>query len=100
MAKAQETLKRKIARMTKEARVEAVAVREEGDHFRVTSGLGWRTLRVAKTGTHVYCTCPDKKFRGFREKRLCKHEEAAMRMFPGRFEERRGLLYFTNTAVA
>jgi len=92
-------INQKIANMSKEERIQAVKNRVEGDHFRVTSGRGWRTVKVAKDGTHCYCTCPDKKFRGFKQKRLCKHEEALRRENPDRFYVENGLLYFAEPVM-
>lgn len=62
--------------------VDRVKVRMEGDHFRVTSGRGWHTIRYAPDGT-PFCSCEDwvynQEGRPLQE-RCCKHLAAMAEM--------------------
>jgi len=64
-----------LEEVPKEELVGRVKVRLEGDHFRVTSGRGWHTIRYAPDGTPV-CTCEDWFYREGKkpiQNRCCKH---------------------------
>lgn len=68
-------LDRLLGEIPKEALVGRVKVRLEGDHFRVTSGRGWHTLRYAPDGTPV-CSCADWHYHEGKkpiQERCCKH---------------------------
>jgi hypothetical protein len=71
-----------LDKVSKEELVERVKVRLEGDHFRVTSGRGWHTIRYAPDGT-PYCSCEDWTFNEGKkpiQERCCKHLAAMAKM--------------------
>lgn len=75
-------LDKMLGEIPKEQLVERVKVRLERDHFRVTSGRGWHTIRYAPDGT-PYCTCADWNYReGDKpiQSRCCKHLAAMGRL--------------------
>jgi len=77
-----QVLDRILLGVPKEKLVERVKVRLEGDHFRVTSGRGWHTIRYAPDGT-PYCTCEDWFYREGKkpiQNRCCKHLAAMGKM--------------------
>lgn len=68
-------LERILGEVPKEKLVERVKVRLEGDHFRVTSGRGWHTIRYAPDSTPI-CTCEDWFYHEGKkpiQERCCKH---------------------------
>ena len=64
---------RKLGEASKEDLVGWVKVRQEGDHFRATSGRGWHTVFQKKLGL-CGCTCKDYEFQRVAEdEKCCKH---------------------------
>jgi len=75
-------LDRKLLEIGKEELVERVRIRLEKDHFRVTSGHGWHTVRYAPDNTPI-CSCEDWLYHEGRkpiQMRCCKHLAAMGRM--------------------
>jgi len=66
-------LTRRLSTGTKEELVEWVKVRQEGDHFRATSGRGWHTVSQSRIGV-CSCSCADYKYQhGADDEKCCKH---------------------------
>jgi predicted nucleic acid-binding Zn finger protein len=50
---------------------------KENAHYQAVGSNGLYDIILAKrTGDHLYCGCPDMKFRGFKNGTPCKHEKA------------------------
>lgn len=68
-------LEKILEEVPKEKLVERVRIRLERDHFRVTSGRGWHTVRYAPDNTPI-CSCGDWFYnQGHKpiQERCCKH---------------------------
>lgn len=75
-------LDKKLLEVSKEELVERIKIRLEGNHFRVTSGRGWHTIRYAPDGT-PFCSCEDWFYREGKkpiQERCCKHLAAMGRL--------------------
>lgn len=75
-------LDKKLLEVSKEELVERIKIRLEGDHFRVTSGRGWHTIRYAPDGT-PFCSCEDWLYHEGKkaiQNRCCKHLAAMAKM--------------------
>jgi len=76
------TLNKILEAIPKEGLVDRVKIRLEGNHFRVTSGRGWHTIRYAPDGT-PYCSCEDWEFNQVGrpiQERCCKHLAAMAKL--------------------